>query len=421
MRFTTAEPPCGIMHPVSASPPSKRRDRRQEILAATCVLVVSDGIDGLRSATVAAEAGTSVGLVHYHYPTLDDLVLAAYVWDQERTWDPFAGLDPAADPLGTLELLLAGQLSQPESEVRAGFMLWQEYARRALFDERIHDVVVRRITRWIGVMAELVGAAAERGEYADAAAAELASARFAATLFGASVLHLTGLIPVGEAAADMSALLAASTVSTTQPAVRAAEPPQSPAAAEPADPPALLLAATLRLIARGGVRAVHFAEVAEEAGFSTALPRYYYATMDGLLLGALQRLVEQRRERVQRLVAATADPAQRVRGAVLAQAAFDLAEGRDERVILHEFLRLGFVHETFRPAVCAALQEDIDVLARLIADVPTAAGSPADASVRQLVESINGVMLGSLLGILDDAAAVRVLDWAVVDALGSAG
>ena len=400
---------------MSASAKVKRRDRRTDILAATCQLVVTDGLDGLRSASVAAAAETSVGLVHYHYPTLDDLALAAYLWDEQRVWDPFGDLDPTVDPLGTLDLLLAGQLSQPEPDVRAGFMLWQEYARRAIVDERIREVVVRRIERWVGVMEELIRAAAGRGAYANAAGADVAAPRFAALLFGASVLHLIGLIPVEQAAADMTVQLEQSATTASQPAATASPVPASPTSAETTEPADLILDATLALIAEHGVRAVHFADVGDKAGCSTTLPRYYFSTMDGLLAAAFARFTDRRLERVRRLVDTSRDPRERVRLAVAGLTSMDSANGHDDLVIWHEFLRLGFIRDDVRPAVCAAAQSDIDELQALL---PAAAdvADPA-AAARHLVELSNGVGLGSLLGILAADDAVRIIDWAVTDAL----
>ncbi|MGI9186395.1 MAG: TetR/AcrR family transcriptional regulator [Gaiellales bacterium] len=401
---------------MSATPATKRRDRRADILAATCRVVVSDGLDGLRSATVSAAAGTSAGLVHYHFPTLDDLALAAYLWDEERVWEPLAGVDATADPLGMLELLLVGQLTEPEADVRAGFMLWQEYARRAIVDDRIREVVVRRIERWVDVMTGLIRSAAEQGTYADAEAAATAAPLFAALLFGASALHLSGLVPIEVAANDMATQLAQRVTGTSRPAAAAPVPASSDAEVASVSSDAVL-DATLAVVARGGVRAVHFADVAAEAGVSTALPRYYFATLHGLLAAAFARFTERRRARVRQLIASASDPRERVRFAVVGLAAMDSPQRRDELIIWHEFLRLGFIHDDVRPVVCAAAQSDIDELSMLLGAAGAADTRDPDATARQLVELVSGVGLGELLGILGADEAVRILDWAVADAL----
>ena len=402
-----------------------KRDRRLDILAATCRLVVRDGIDGIRSAGVAAEAGTSVGLVHYHYPTLDDLVLAAYLWDQERAWTPVAELDQEDDPVAMLRLLLEGQLAASEPDVRAAFVLWQEYARRAVFDEAIRAAVVLRIERWLDAMTELLRAAHARGACTWGTDADKASLQLAAALFGGSVLHLIGLIPVEAAAADMRASLDR-VLGTRQPlpattvALRRLTLPAPPEASA-AD---AILDAALRVIARGGVRAAHFADIAEEAGVSTALPRYYHGTLDGLLAAAFARFVGQRRDRMLARAALIDDPRERVRDAVLADTVLTPDEQRDARVIWHEFLRLGFVREDLRGAVGAAVGADIDRLAGLIAEAQAvdaaAAGVVPLAAARRLVEALNGLDLGGLLGLVDDEQALRILSWAVADELDQA-
>lgn len=402
---------------MSAPPKRLRRDRRTDILAATCEVVVRDGIDGLRSASVARAARTSEGLVHYHYPTLDDLVLAAYLWDQQRIWDPFDDLDPTADPLGTLDLLLAGQFAPPEAEVRAGFVLWQEYARRAVFDERIREVVVRRIERWVQVLATLIAAGAQRGEFADAGRAEEMAPGLASRVFGASVLHLIGLIPVEQAAADLEAQLAHA--AAVPPGRAIAEIAVAPAPSPPApdDAPTAILDATLALIARGGIRSVHFTDVGEEAGCSAALPRYHFGTMRDLLMAAFARFTEQRLDRVRAAAAAVDDPRTRVEFAIAALAALDVESQHGELAIWHEYLRLAFVHDAFGSAVRAAAQAEIDVVAALVADAQPEADA---AAARGLVELVNGVGIGSLVGVLDAPASRRILGGAVGDALDAA-
>ena len=406
----------GMMPIMSAAPETVRRDRRLDVLVATCQLVVTDGIDGVRSATVAATAKLSVGTVHYYYPTLDDLMLAAFLWDEEQVLDPLAGREPTDDPLGTLELLLSGQFARSGPEVRASFLLWQEYARRAMIDERIREVVVRRIERWVEVMAELVRAAADRGEYREPADALTAARSFAALQFGASALQLIELIPVEQAQGDLAFHVERSAAGSSRPSKAAHPVPQSPAAGAPTEAPALVLDATLELVARGGLRGVHFAEVGTRAGFSTALPRYYFPNMPTLLAAAFSRFAERRRERMRRLVATSADPRERVRLAVAALAAMDAAARRDELFIWHEFVRQAFIHGDARPAVCAAVRDDIDALVGLLIEAQPAAADPRSAA-RRLVELADGVSLGGLLGILDVDETGRILDWAVADEL----
>ena len=177
-----------------------------------------------------------------------------------------------------------------------------------------------------------------------------------------------------------------------------------------------MLDATLELVARGGLRGVHFAEVGTRAGFSTALPRYYFPNMPTLLAAAFSRFAERRRERMRRLVATSADPRERVRLAVAALAAMDAAARRDELFIWHEFVRQAFIHGDARPAVCAAVRDDIDALVGLLIEAQPAAADPRSAA-RRLVELADGVSLGGLLGILDVDETGRILDWAVADEL----
>jgi DNA-binding transcriptional regulator YbjK len=51
--------------------------RRSELLAATLVVIERDGVAGVSHRAVAAAADVSVASITYHFPTLDDLLVAA--------------------------------------------------------------------------------------------------------------------------------------------------------------------------------------------------------------------------------------------------------------------------------------------------------------------------------------------------------
>lgn len=55
---------------------SEPTDAREEIMAATYHILCEEGYAGLTMRAIATEAGTSKSLIHYHYDTKDDLLLA---------------------------------------------------------------------------------------------------------------------------------------------------------------------------------------------------------------------------------------------------------------------------------------------------------------------------------------------------------
>src|SRR6185503_10603877 len=56
--------------------PRPRSDIEPRILKAARARFLSDGVDGASLRTIARDAGTSIGMVYYYFPTKDDLFFA---------------------------------------------------------------------------------------------------------------------------------------------------------------------------------------------------------------------------------------------------------------------------------------------------------------------------------------------------------
>jgi DNA-binding transcriptional regulator YbjK len=71
--------------------------RRSELLAATLAVIERDGVAGVSHRAVAAQADVSVASITYHFPTLDDLLVAAL---RSAADDLAAELDGRGSELG---------------------------------------------------------------------------------------------------------------------------------------------------------------------------------------------------------------------------------------------------------------------------------------------------------------------------------
>ena len=69
----------------AARPPSAAR--RERILAAAVERIASDGIDEVRIARIAMDAGVSTSLVHYHFETREALLEQALEYSYELAGD----------------------------------------------------------------------------------------------------------------------------------------------------------------------------------------------------------------------------------------------------------------------------------------------------------------------------------------------
>ena len=100
---------------------------RERILAAAVERIASDGIDDMRIARVAMDAGVSTSLVHYHFETREALLGEALEYSYER-----AGLarlaadeEAEADPERRLLAMVDNCLPYP-GELRQDWVLWLE-------------------------------------------------------------------------------------------------------------------------------------------------------------------------------------------------------------------------------------------------------------------------------------------------------
>jgi AcrR family transcriptional regulator len=72
---------------VSPAAASRRRGARERILAAAARRIASEGIDEVRIARIAMDAGVSTSLVHYHFETREALLAEALDYSYARAGD----------------------------------------------------------------------------------------------------------------------------------------------------------------------------------------------------------------------------------------------------------------------------------------------------------------------------------------------
>ncbi|TCO49144.1 TetR family transcriptional regulator [Kribbella antiqua] len=107
--------------------------RRNELLRATLVVVERDGVAGVSHRAVAAQADVSVASITYHFPTLDDLLIAALTSAAEdfaaelHGW----GSELGARPADELARLIEHSLVRRRGRTLALYELYLYAARRA--------------------------------------------------------------------------------------------------------------------------------------------------------------------------------------------------------------------------------------------------------------------------------------------------
>jgi AcrR family transcriptional regulator len=149
------------------------RGARERILAAAVERIAGDGIDDMRIARVAADAGVSTSLVHYHFETREALLGEALEYSYELAGDVRLGdtEDAGSDPQRRLLAMVDHCLPYP-GVLRRDWVLWVELWLRTVRHPELAPTAGRlygRVRAWLaeGITACGVPTAREAGEIAD--------------------------------------------------------------------------------------------------------------------------------------------------------------------------------------------------------------------------------------------------------------
>ena len=402
----------------------QRPDRRSDILDAALRVVLRDGIDGIRSQAVATEAGVSVALPHYYYPTLDDLTQALWerVEEAERTRKQ-ATLTGTGTPVERLRAFSRSAFEGSPEAVRERWMLRTEFQRRALFDPSLATQVRAAERRRLDGLEAVVADAQATGEVPTEASPALIAARIAGALDGFGVMLLVDLVTPAEAAAALDGLISGHR-GWRRPRVLALPAIEPSPVEDAADRRTVILDAAIRLIAREGIAGLHFPEVADEAGVSRSLPRYYYPTIADLLRAAFERDEDIARRRVEWRAAQIGDELERLRDAYAHAIAADPEGVRPTWVLWFEHLRIAARDAAERRRANARLAGwiayDSGILRALKREGRIAATIDIDAAEQRLLAVDNGAGALWMLGVLTPERYAEVLDAMIDDELGIA-
>jgi AcrR family transcriptional regulator len=130
---------------------------RERLLDAAVRLIAREGIDNVRIARIAAEAGVSAGLVHYHFASRDALLEEAIEHSYERAGDlRLAALgEGRADAAKRLEAMI-DQCLPSSPPLREDWVLWVELWLRGARDPALRPVAARLYARLHAWFAEAI-------------------------------------------------------------------------------------------------------------------------------------------------------------------------------------------------------------------------------------------------------------------------
>jgi AcrR family transcriptional regulator len=185
------------------------RGARERILAAAVDRIASDGIDDMRIARVATQAGVSTSLVHYHFETREALLAEALEYSYELTGDVRIGEGEgeAADHVERLAGLMDQFLPYP-GHLQKDWILYVELWLRAVRYPELRPTGVRLYGRMRDWIADAISAGIDDGAFRADADAGRSADRFIALADGYGVRVLIGDLDIDYARREVWAGIA---------------------------------------------------------------------------------------------------------------------------------------------------------------------------------------------------------------------
>ena len=145
-------------------------ERRRRILAATIEVVRDRGFAGTRVLDISAAAGTSPGLVLYHFGSLAGALAEALTHAEDTYYaDLDRDLDAASGPIQRLRLM--AELGAASSPAVGDWTLWLELWVRALRDETARSTRLTLDRRWRTALRAVIDEGVRTGDFSPADAA----------------------------------------------------------------------------------------------------------------------------------------------------------------------------------------------------------------------------------------------------------
>lgn len=191
----------------AAAEDTAARGARERILAAAVERIASDGIDEMRIARVAMDAGVSTSLVHYHFDTRETLLAEALEYSYELAGDVRIGeYAEAGDHVRRLAAMMDQFLPYP-GVLERDWILWVELWLRAIRHPELRPTAARLYARMREWLTEAISAGIEEGAFREADPERIAD-RLMALGDGYGVRVLIGELDIEGARSEIWADLA---------------------------------------------------------------------------------------------------------------------------------------------------------------------------------------------------------------------
>jgi AcrR family transcriptional regulator len=187
-----------------------RRGARERILAAAVGQIAREGIDGVRIARIAMDAGVSTALVHYHFDSREALLAEALEYSYARAGDVRIDGNRPDGASGAQRLqAMIDQCLPSTPALEEDWVLWVELWLRAIRHPELRPIAEELYARLRAWFAGEIEAGVRSGEFERCDPVEVAD-RTLALLDGFGVRTLIGdsAIPLERARRAVAASLA---------------------------------------------------------------------------------------------------------------------------------------------------------------------------------------------------------------------
>ena len=180
---------------------------RERILAAAVERIATDGIDDVRIARIAMDAGVSTSLVHYHFETREALLEQALEYSFELAGDVRIGEAEGEVPDHTRRLAaMIDQCLPYPGQLERDWILWVELWLRAVRHPELRPTAAGLYARMHDWFADAIAAGVDAGEFDRAADPDATAGRLLALCDGFGVRTLLGELPIDRARAEIWAV-----------------------------------------------------------------------------------------------------------------------------------------------------------------------------------------------------------------------
>ncbi|MDA8372244.1 MAG: TetR family transcriptional regulator C-terminal domain-containing protein [Nocardiopsaceae bacterium] len=195
---TVVAVPPAAHHPRSSGPvvPAPREvaaphGRRRQIIEAAWNLIAERGYHSVRTSDIARACGTSSATIHYHFPTLQDLLDETLRSSVKQAFDrQVAVLHEITDARERLERLIELQLPTP-GHLRREWSIWMQVWTESTLHPHLRNLHAAFYQRWHDTIAQTLRQGIEDGVFRDVDPEET-TVHLTALIDGLGIQVLTG-------------------------------------------------------------------------------------------------------------------------------------------------------------------------------------------------------------------------------------